>query len=461
MKAEFDKEIDSLLRESARRGRAVSVEPGVRAGGGVPHAAHLDADEQSAYAENALPAAARAHYAAHLADCDDCRRSVTGLALAAGIPAQLEPRETATAQAVATNITWRERLGALFAPRAWRYAVPALALLLISAVAFIMLTRKPREDASIAQHNTTETQRAKATQPEAHHAPQNGNVADATPAVVPGVEGVMSAPEANASAPNQNVPASKEEIAANSSRTDVAQPSLGAAASDAAAPPPPAPASGGGAGARSVSELPTPAPVMSDAVTITSDREAKARSGEAAELARIEQKRGNVENRQYENRQREQISGPRRNSNNEQARNTRADDAPVHADKQDGNYAIMAPTPTPPPPPAATSAMKSARRREADRSKDESRPAEDSERVSTEGAKLSTATRSIAGRKFRRDGDAWIDTAYKAGQSYTVVRRNSEQFRALVADEPELRRIAGALGGDITVVWKGRAYRIK
>lgn len=70
-------------------------------------------------------------------------------------------------------------------------------------------------------------------------------------------------------------------------------------------------------------------------------------------------------------------------------------------------------------------------------------------------------TRTIAGRKFRRQGSAWVDTAYSAGQSYTVVRRNSEQFRALVADEPELRRVAGALGGEVTVVWKGRAYRIR
>ena len=102
MKAEFDKDIDSLLRESARRGRAASVEPGAAAGGAV-HAAHLDADEQSAYAENALPAAARAHYAAHLADCDDCRRNVTRLALAAGMPAQLEPRATAAEQARAAE----------------------------------------------------------------------------------------------------------------------------------------------------------------------------------------------------------------------------------------------------------------------------------------------------------------------------------------------------------------------
>jgi hypothetical protein len=90
---------------------------------------------------------------------------------------------------------------------------------------------------------------------------------------------------------------------------------------------------------------------------------------------------------------------------------------------------------------------------------DESRAAEDSR--SRDGIESSNETRTVAGRKFRRQGGAWIDTAYNAGQPATLVRRNSEQFRALAADEPELRRIAGALGGEVTVVWKGRAYRIR
>ena len=70
-------------------------------------------------------------------------------------------------------------------------------------------------------------------------------------------------------------------------------------------------------------------------------------------------------------------------------------------------------------------------------------------------------TRSIGGRKFRRQQGAWVDTAYKSGQATVNVRRDSEQWRALVADEPGLRRIADALGGEVIVVWKGRAYRIK
>jgi hypothetical protein len=453
MKAEFDKEIDSLLRrESARRGRAATPAPATIT------TAHLDADEQSAYAENALPAAARAHYTAHLADCDDCRRNVTRLALAAGMPAQLEPRETATGQAVSTQAGWRERLGALLAPRALRYVAPALALLLVGAVSLIVLTRRtaPREDVSVAQHNASETQKTQLPQSEAHHAPQNNDGATAEVANTSPVESVPVAP-------NQNAPESREEIAANSPRGVADQPSVVAPLNDSA-PPPPAPASGAGVSARNASELPTlaatPAPVP-ETVTVTSDQQAaKARGGESAnDLRKLEQRAGNFENRQYENRPRDQISGPHRSNNSEQARSARTanvGNSQDRADKKDEDIAAS----TAPASPAATSAARRAPRREADRVEAEKPASEDSERREG-GRKMSAETRSVAGRRFRRQGDAWVDTAYREGQSYTVVRRNSEQFRALVADEPELRRVAGALGGDVTVVWKGRAYRFR
>ena len=70
-------------------------------------------------------------------------------------------------------------------------------------------------------------------------------------------------------------------------------------------------------------------------------------------------------------------------------------------------------------------------------------------------------TRTVAGRRFRKQGSIWIDTAYKSSQSVTELTRGSEQYRALVADEPEIKRIADQLDGEIIVVWKGRAYRIR
>jgi hypothetical protein len=39
--------------------------------------------------------------------------------------------------------------------------------------------------------------------------------------------------------------------------------------------------------------------------------------------------------------------------------------------------------------------------------------------------------------------------------------RGSEQYRSLVGDEPEIKKIAEQLDGQIIVVWKGRVYKIR
>lgn len=70
-------------------------------------------------------------------------------------------------------------------------------------------------------------------------------------------------------------------------------------------------------------------------------------------------------------------------------------------------------------------------------------------------------TRSVMGRHFTRSGDAWVDTAYEYSQATVRVARGSDQFRALVADEPAIGTIAAQLDGVVIVVWKNRAYRIQ
>ena len=85
----------------------------------------------------------------------------------------------------------------------------------------------------------------------------------------------------------------------------------------------------------------------------------------------------------------------------------------------------------------------------------------DKEREETRITTFGSATRSVAGRRFRKNGDVWIDTAYNSSAEVTNVTRGSEQYRALVADEPSIRTIAEELDGQIIVVWKGRTYRIR
>jgi hypothetical protein len=69
-------------------------------------------------------------------------------------------------------------------------------------------------------------------------------------------------------------------------------------------------------------------------------------------------------------------------------------------------------------------------------------------------------TRSVAGRRFRKSGNIWIDTAYKPSQQTFDLSRGSERYRVLVGDEPGIRQIAEQLDGEFIVVWKGQAYRI-
>jgi hypothetical protein len=69
-------------------------------------------------------------------------------------------------------------------------------------------------------------------------------------------------------------------------------------------------------------------------------------------------------------------------------------------------------------------------------------------------------TRDVLGKRFTRNGSVWVDTDY-ASQATTKISRGSEQYRALVADEPGIRTIAERLDGAIIVVWRGRAYRIQ
>src|SRR5438132_7823635 len=140
MKQAENNQIDILLRGLAQRERAAvnaqSVPQSAKAHLPAGTSIHLDADELSAYTENALPLATRARYTAHLVDCDDCRKIVSQLSVATGLPA-----ETRVAGHETIASKWREKLAALLSPPVLRYAMPALVLLAVSAVSLLLLLR--------------------------------------------------------------------------------------------------------------------------------------------------------------------------------------------------------------------------------------------------------------------------------------------------------------------------------
>ncbi len=133
-----DTQIDVLLRRHAER---ASSNAGIE---------HLDADELNSFAERSLPAAARSRYVSHLADCDDCRRLVSQLAISAGAIAKAE----AAGAPKTAHISWLEKLGAFFRPPALRYA--AFATVVVAAVSFAFLvmrqTQQNRESNLVAQN---------------------------------------------------------------------------------------------------------------------------------------------------------------------------------------------------------------------------------------------------------------------------------------------------------------------
>src|SRR2546422_2961475 len=157
MKQAENNQIDILLRGLAQRERAAakaqSVPQSAKADLPAGTSIHLDADELSAYAENALPLATRARYMAHLVDCDDCRKIVSQLSVATGLPA-----ETRVAGHETIVSKWSEKLAALLSPPMLRYAMPALVLFAVIAVGFFVL-RQQKEASLVAQSGSAENSR--------------------------------------------------------------------------------------------------------------------------------------------------------------------------------------------------------------------------------------------------------------------------------------------------------------
>src|SRR3981081_3135909 len=147
MKEANNNEIDLMLRSLAREQSAAAGHPRED---GAPAAnqgqLHLDADELNAYAENALPAAARALYTEHLADCSTCRKVAAQLSLASGTT--LRPFSAETRK------PWSLRgfLSGIFTIPFLRYAVPVFSLIAIMAVALVINRQKLSQPDLVARN---------------------------------------------------------------------------------------------------------------------------------------------------------------------------------------------------------------------------------------------------------------------------------------------------------------------
>ena len=393
MKTTDKNEIDLLLRALGRDASTRSAGASSREIG-----AHLDADELNCYAEGVVSSAERARYNKHLADCESCRRIVVALVPAASVSRGYEAVER-------TEWHWRDRLSALFAPSVLRYAVPALALTAIIAIAIVAL--RQRQNTEFLAQNQTPT----------------------LPAVSTGDEGQRSTtnngPQSSASPGKQQQPVAelKEKSLSQPQKSDVTQPPAAApskaASGDRAAKGFLQP----GQSASGAESQPTFAAEPTEAAAPPAPP--RAVLDDASKVAEA----GNQERDADIQKRRREDNYSQAREENEVARPTSAKGGPSRNNSQNvaGLSSVM-----------SRSGNKDAK---------------------TEGGAVET--RSVSGRLFHRQGNAWVDADYASGRATVNVSRGSEQFRALIADEPALRSIAEQLGGEVIVVWKGTAYRIR
>jgi hypothetical protein len=425
MKRSDNTEMDRLLRRYARLdGEAL------RATSDASGDAHLDADEMNAYAEGALSDAARSRYFTHLADCDSCRKLVTDLTLAASVT--VEGKKRAAVAEASPSRSWRDWLAALFSPPVLRYGAPALALFAVIIVVAIVAMRANRETDSVAQRSTDTRNYSTEVAPGSNSA---GDTTTTTGTVenrpsnsaAPLIEQQsQTQPDASATpAPAKSAPLEADALPATQENAPKPAPAQPGVAKDSAgefgiwtgrreqevvtaAPPPPP------------SNLP---PVLSTPATAAAD--------ESSRDKREEQKKAKVAGKDDDETivNENVVGGPG------------AKQAEANQERRDVGRAMT-----------ARPAQKAPRSRASTASK--SGPVD-----GVEEKEASTETRSVGGRHFRKQGGAWVDTAYSSSRSTTNVARNSEQYRALVADEPGLRTITQQLVGEVIVVWKSRAYR--
>lgn len=439
MNREFDREIDALLRRHTRaaaRGRVLGDEGASHS----PQSGHLDADELSAFAENALPAAARSLYVAHLADCTECRRAVAGLAGTSNVSAESERKAAVHLEASESSARggW---LSALFAPRVLRYAFPALALCLVGVIAFVALrSTSPQEGGQLARRSEPEADgervgvtREAATEP----LPAVGVPDEATPnanaSVVAG--GAATGQPSQPAQPAEQRPGGEGQL----KDTTATGPAPDTPAPLTAAPPPPAAADAREA-VGLVAEV-APKPVSKE----------KGEEAKLADAAARERQSNNAFT--YDPSQAAARGGQPRRVDIEQmpdgSRNTQRSEPQQNTVGRANNTLPMLSRPQTENDRAATAP---ARR---------GRTAAPRDRREDEEASAGAETHSVSGHRFRRQGGVWVDVKYSASLPTTGVRRGTEGYRALVADIPELGRIAEQLAGEIVVVVKGRAYRIR
>ncbi len=396
-----DEQMDLLMRRYVRGHSAATTE-------------HLDADEMNAFAEGALPPAARSRYVLHLADCDPCRQQVSQLSLSSGAVARGEQAVTVTPE---SRSIWQALTG-LFALPALRYAAFAAVLLIVAGVAFIAL-RPRRGDVELVAGNQQADQhpagalKAPATETNGT-APTNSANASSSPSLL--ATPLSQNPKRDESKVAENIspPIAAKDAPAPLATTESksGEPQNPKSVTSYAPPPPGESQIAQEQRAGGIVTLQKKAEVLDKTASADRDRDAAKEAGRADDRNPVYMNQPAPATRRATDEK--QKSGPSRNYD---------------------NLAI-------------------------NRSQNETRsePAKPQGEANTKANEESSETRSVGGRKFRRQGDSWMDQKFKSSMTLKSIPRGSNEFKAL---DSGLRSIAQQLGGEVIVVWKGQAYLIK
>ncbi|HYJ92667.1 MAG TPA: hypothetical protein VEV84_15260 [Pyrinomonadaceae bacterium] len=397
MELEFDKEIDALLRKAKRASPAAAQ---VASAGG----SHLDADELVTFAENALPDRTRQLYIAHLADCDICRKMLSGFITTAPEQAAAAAAfAAAPAPTVATKIPWYRQLlaGANLA-----YTMAGLVILFSGFIGLL-----------VYQNEQSRASREVSRVTESHPATTTANVSEA-PQEYSNASTTNTASNSNTASPVESV--TKTGVAVGSANTTTTT-------QEEPQPPPAKPdvAAGQPANEPAIAPAPSPQTEIKDQPATLAGRDAK------PEKEKTE---------------------------------ARADDATVNADEakrrsEKDNRALREPAPS-----AKAAPLRAAGPRQQQMSV-QNNTVTQGQTMDKElpvngraiGALPLTKTRSVGGKTFELRDGIWYDSAYHGGGTKDVKRGTDKYIRL----DAGLRNIADSLGGTVLVVWDGKAYKIK
>jgi hypothetical protein len=413
MEVDFDKQIDTILRDLAKGNFAAETLP----------KSHLEADEFSAFAENALPAKARLRATEHLADCSKCRKILATL-VTLNIEAESETiHEKGQTISPVPVIPWYRQL---FAFPQLAYTMGALVLVFGGMIGYLVMQSANEAQVNVAQADKTTE---KIIGPSGAGSDGEGRIVETYTA------NSNTASSANTAA---NVAVPVANTAANSTSPVSSDNYLTDKPTDPAATP-----------SAPVATAPTTAGPEIEAKTAEKlDADLKTNKDVAKEEV-VSKKGGDQPASKVAN---EQTTTDDVNISRQQVQS----EAPVQMQRNQNNIIIMPdgsnqtgrnmPAPAP-------------RKSETRRDEDESRGAEASgERSKKKVAeKRPEVLKTVGSKTFRFENGIWTDSAYKGGSTKSI-RRGSSEYKKL---DSGLRNIGDSFSETVIVAWSGKNYRIQ